>query len=71
MRLPVVLSPGEDGFVVASCPVLPGCVSQGRTRSEALDNIREAIQLCLEAAEEEGWEVPDEFELTQIVVPAF
>ena len=57
MRLPVVLTPGQDGFVVASCPILPGCISQGRTRSEALRNIREAIALCLDSAEEEGWRV--------------
>ena len=69
MRLPVVLSAGEDGFVVASCPVLPGCITQGRDRSEALDNIREAIVLCLESANDEGWRVPDDFELTQVFVP--
>ena len=54
-RLPVVLTPGEDGFVVAEIPVLPGCISQGRTRAEALANIREAALLCLESMEEEGW----------------
>lgn len=45
---PVVLRSGEDGFIVAECPILPGCISQGRTREEALANIREAIELCLE-----------------------
>ena len=49
MNLPVVLTPGEDGWVVAQCPVLPGCISQGRTRDEALSNVREAIDLCLAA----------------------
>lgn len=48
MRFPIVLTPGEDGWIVAECPVIPGCISQGRTRGEALDNIREAIELCLE-----------------------
>ncbi len=47
----VVLRPGEDGSIVAECPTLEGCISQGRTRDEALANIREAIELCLEAGE--------------------
>ncbi len=55
MELPVILTPGEDGYFVAECPVIPGCVSQGRTREEALKNIREAIELCLESQAEEGW----------------
>jgi predicted RNase H-like HicB family nuclease len=50
--LPVVLSPGEDGWIVAECPVIPGCISQGRDRQDALANIREAIELCLETREE-------------------
>ena len=48
MTLKVVLEPGEDGWIVAECPALPGCVSQGRTESEAINNIREAIELWLE-----------------------
>jgi predicted RNase H-like HicB family nuclease len=48
MTLKVVLEPGEDDWIVAECPALPGCVSQGRTESEALSNIREAIELWLE-----------------------
>ncbi len=39
----VVLYPGENGYIVAECPELPGCASQGHTRNEALRNIREAI----------------------------
>jgi predicted RNase H-like HicB family nuclease len=58
VRLPVVLIPGEDGYIVAECPVLPGCISQGKTRDEALANIKEAIELCLESREEEGWTLP-------------
>lgn len=54
MELPVILTPGEDGFLVAECPVIPGCISQGRTRTDALQNIREAIELCLENQESEG-----------------
>ena len=43
MRLAVILEKGEDGYIVAECPTLPGCVSQGKTQEEALQNIREAI----------------------------
>ena len=51
--LPVLLTDGEDGWIVARCPVIPGCISQGRSRSEALANISEAIELSLECREEE------------------
>lgn len=61
--LPVVLRPGEDGFIVAECPVLQGCISQGRTREEALTNIREAIELCLEAGDRPA-------EMVQVTVAA-
>ena len=53
MELPVILNAGHDGYIVAECPVIPGCISQGRTRREALRNIREAIELCLESRAEE------------------
>jgi len=49
MRFHVVLEPGEDGWIIASCPTLPGCRSQGKTREETLENIREAITAWLEA----------------------
>ena len=57
--LPVVLRPGEDGWIVAECPVLPGCVSQGKTREEALVNISEAIALCLESGDKPSGELVD------------
>ena len=59
MDLPIILLHGEDGFVVAECPVIPGCISQGKNRDEALRNIREAIELCLENRETEGWLASD------------
>ena len=52
------LYPGEDGYWVAECPSLPGCISQGRTRAEAIENIREAIALYIEALEADGLPVP-------------
>ncbi|MEQ1946683.1 MAG: type II toxin-antitoxin system HicB family antitoxin [Bryobacteraceae bacterium] len=48
MKLLVTLEPDETGMIVAECPSIPGCVSQGRTEAEALANIREAIAGCLE-----------------------
>jgi predicted RNase H-like HicB family nuclease len=56
----IILYPGEDEFWVAECPSLPGCVSQGNTREEAIQNIREAIQGYIAALEEDGLEVPEE-----------
>ncbi len=44
----VTVITGEDGYIVAECPALPGCVSQGKTKEEALKNIREAIEGILE-----------------------
>ncbi|GAB4405394.1 MAG: type II toxin-antitoxin system HicB family antitoxin [Anaerolineales bacterium] len=54
MKFCVTLDRDEDGMWVAECPVIPGCVSQGRTEEEALANIKEAIQLCLEVRAERG-----------------
>ncbi|MDG2307223.1 MAG: type II toxin-antitoxin system HicB family antitoxin [Candidatus Binatia bacterium] len=54
MKLPVTLERDETGAVVAECPAIPGCVSQGTTEDEALANIREAIVACLEVRAEEG-----------------
>jgi predicted RNase H-like HicB family nuclease len=54
MKLIVSLDRDEDGVWVAECPSIPGCVSQGRTREQALENIREAIELCLEVRAERG-----------------
>ena len=56
----VILYPGEDGYVVAEVPSLPGCVSQGKTRDEALANIQEAIALHVEVLQERGEPVPDD-----------
>ena len=56
----VLLYPGEDGFRVAECPSLPGCVSQGENREVAVANIREAIEGYVLALEEDGLPVPQE-----------
>ena len=68
MRFWVTLERDEDGVWVAECPAIPGCVSQGATREEALQNVREAIQLCLEVRAEQG--MPLTVETRQVEVLA-
>ena len=54
MKFIVNLDRDETGMIVAECPAISGCVSQGKTEAEALANIREAIALCLEARAANG-----------------
>jgi predicted RNase H-like HicB family nuclease len=56
----VILHPGEDGYWVIECPSLPGCISQGRTRDEAIENIKEAIAVYIETLEAFGDPIPEE-----------
>jgi predicted RNase H-like HicB family nuclease len=65
----VIIYPGEDGFWVAECPSLPGCISQGQTKQAAIENIREAINAYIEALQQDNLPVPEErFELMTLVV---
>lgn len=68
MKLLVTLEPDETGVLVAECPSIPGCISQGRTEAEALDNIREAIIGCLETRAAHG--MPLTVEVREVEVPA-
>jgi predicted RNase H-like HicB family nuclease len=54
MKLSITLERDETGMIVAECPAIPGCVSQGKSEEEALANIREAIVACLEVRAEQG-----------------
>ncbi|CAN5810233.1 type II toxin-antitoxin system HicB family antitoxin [soil metagenome] len=54
MRFTVTIDRDEDGVYVVECPAIPGCISQGQTRDEALENIKDAIKLCLEVRAERG-----------------
>lgn len=63
----VVLHPGEDGYWVAECPSLPGCISQGKTKADAVANIKEAIAGWIETARAHGQSVPTEDFETQVV----
>jgi len=58
MRYRVVIEPDEDGVFVADCPSLPGCVSEGKTRQEALKNIQEAIEGYIASLKAHGEPVP-------------
>ena len=66
MKMTVTIDRDEDGIWVAECPSIPGCVSQGDTKDEALSNIREAIELCLEVRAEKG--MPLTIETQQVEV---
>jgi predicted RNase H-like HicB family nuclease len=56
----VILYPGEDDYWVVECPSLPGCISQGKTKEDAVKNIREAIEGYVLALQEDGLPVPPE-----------
>ena len=60
IKFTVTLDRDEDGVWIAECPAIPGCVSQGRTREEALGNVKEAIAACLEVRAESGMPLTDE-----------
>ena len=70
MKFLVTLSPGEDGFIVAECPALPGCMSQGRTRDEALKNIREALEASLLTRRDAGLEPAFQGAEVEVALPA-
>ncbi|MDD5689338.1 MAG: type II toxin-antitoxin system HicB family antitoxin [Caldisericia bacterium] len=54
MKFIITILRDEDGMFVVECPSIPGCVSQGKTEQEAIDNIKEAIKQCLEVRSERG-----------------
>jgi predicted RNase H-like HicB family nuclease len=68
MKFNVTIDRDEDGMWVVECPAIPGCVSQGATKDEALENIKEAITLCLEVRAEKG--MPLTIETRQVEVAA-
>ncbi|MFQ6074678.1 MAG: type II toxin-antitoxin system HicB family antitoxin [Candidatus Bathyarchaeia archaeon] len=67
MKLKVILEPAEEGGYTVFVPSLPGCISEGDTREEALENIREAIELYLESRHEDIV-LEAGFELAEVVV---
>ena len=68
MKLLVTLEPDETGVIVAECPAIPGCVSQGRTEAEALRNIQKAIEGCLEARLANGMPLTIEVREVEVLI---
>lgn len=58
MKYRVIINQDEDGFYVAECPSLPGCISQGISRQKALENIQDAMRAYLESLKEHGDPIP-------------
>jgi len=70
MHYRILLEQDEEGIFIAECPALPGCVSQGKTRSEALKNIQDAIKGYIESLKEHNEPIPPpiEEEIIEVVV---
>ena len=68
MKFSVTVERDEDGVWVVECPAIPGCVSQGKTREEALKNIEDAIRLCLEVRAEQGMPLTVETRQVEVTV---
>jgi predicted RNase H-like HicB family nuclease len=68
MKFNVTLDRDEDGVWISECPAIPGCVSQGSSKDEALENIKDAIAACLEVRAEQG--LPLTIETRQVIVAA-
>jgi predicted RNase H-like HicB family nuclease len=64
----VILEPNESGGYTVTVPVLPGCISEGDTKKEALANIKEAIELYIESLQEDGEPIPTEESVEEAVV---
>ncbi|MBI2917965.1 MAG: type II toxin-antitoxin system HicB family antitoxin [Chloroflexi bacterium] len=67
-RFRVILETNEEGGYTVWVPVLPGCISEGDTREEALSNIKEAIELYLESLDADGEPIPAEESFEEAVV---
>lgn len=68
MKFVITLERDEDGIWIAECPAIPGCISQGATKDEAVDNVREAVLGCLEVRAEEGMPLTLETRLVEVAV---
>lgn len=68
MKFNIIIDRDEDGVWITECPSIPGCVSQGETRDEAIQNIQEAIQLCLEVRAEQGLPLTVETRQVEVAV---
>jgi predicted RNase H-like HicB family nuclease len=64
----VILTPIEDGWWMAEVPSLPGCHTQGETKEEAMENIKEAIESYIASLEEDGEPIPDDVDVELVTV---
>jgi predicted RNase H-like HicB family nuclease len=67
MKFTVTVDRDENGVWIVECPSIPGCISQGATKQEALTNIKEAIQLCLEVRAERGLPLTVETQQVEVI----
>jgi predicted RNase H-like HicB family nuclease len=68
MRFTVTIDRDEDGVWIVECPAIPGCISQGETKQEAIENIKDAIKLCLEVRAERGWPLTIESQQVEVTL---
>jgi len=68
MKFSVTLDRDEDGIWIVECPSIPGCVSQGQTRQQALENIKDAIGACLQVRAERGMPLTVETHQVEVIV---
>jgi len=68
MKFAITFEQGEGGYIVVSCPILPGCHSQGRTKEEAIANIREAIQAYIASMRKHVEPIPFITEVEEVEV---
>jgi predicted RNase H-like HicB family nuclease len=68
MRFSVTIDRDEDGVWIAECPSIPGCVSQGKTKAQAMKNIQKAIKVCLEVRAEQGLPLTVETHQVEVLI---
>lgn len=68
MKFLITLTQDEDRMWVAECPSIPGCVSQGQSRNEAIENVREAIAACLDARADRGMPLTVETQQVEVTI---
>jgi predicted RNase H-like HicB family nuclease len=68
MRFSVTIDRDEDGMWIVECPSIPGCISQGRTKTQAMKNIEKAIKVCLEVRAERGLPLTVETQQVEVSV---
>ncbi len=70
MKYRIIIEQDEDGIFIVECPLLPGCISQGKTRTEALKNIKDAITGYLESLKKHNEPIPPSIEEEMVEISA-